>query len=228
MSERRFNETEVAEIFQRAAETQVSGRRQLKSGDGMTLGELQAIGQEVGLSPELIAEAAVSIDRVGRPTSRRFLGLPIGVGRTVDLNRRLSDAEWERLVVDLRETFDARGTMREEGSFRQWTNGNLQALLEPTESGHRLRLRTVKGNSVSLIVAGVGMLGMSAALLVAAALKGSVFDPGAISSMGLLATMGLGMFGIGALRLPGWARTRRRQMEEVAARLATPTPTTEG
>lgn len=228
MSERRFNETEVAEIFQRAAETQVSGRRQLKSGDGMTLGELQAIGQEVGLSPELIAEAAVSIDRVGRPTSRRFLGLPIGVGRTVDLNRKLSDAEWERLVVDLRETFDARGTMREDGSFRQWTNGNLQALLEPTESGHRLRLRTVKGNSVSLIVAGVGMLGMSAAFLVAAALKGSVFDAGAMSSMGLLATMGLGMFGIGALRLPGWARTRRRQMEEVAARLATPTITTEG
>jgi hypothetical protein len=32
--------------------------------------------------------------------------------------------------------------------------------------------------------------------------------------------MGLGMFGFGALRLPGWASLRRRQMEGVAARLA--------
>jgi len=30
-----------------------------------------------------------------------------GVGRTVDLERRLTDAEWDQLVVDLRETFDA-------------------------------------------------------------------------------------------------------------------------
>jgi hypothetical protein len=27
------------------------------------------------------------------------------------------------------------------------------------------------------------------------------------------------MFGLGAIRLPGWARLRRRQMEGVAARL---------
>lgn len=222
MGERRFNEAEVAEIFQRAAEAQQGGLRQLKSGDGMSLGDLQAIGQEVGLSPEAITEAALSIDKAGRPTSRRLLGLPIGVGRTVDLHRKLSDAEWERLVVDLRETFDARGTMREEGSFRQWTNGNLQALLEPTESGHRLRLRTVKGNSMSLILVGLGSLGMSAAIMVAAALKSSIFDPGAVSSVGLLATMGIGMLGFGALRLPGWARLRRRQMEEVTARLANP------
>jgi hypothetical protein len=34
-----------------------------------------------------------------------------------------------------------------------------------------------------------------------------------------MATIGLGMFGLGALRLPGWARQRATQMDEVAARL---------
>jgi len=34
-----------------------------------------------------------------------------------------------------------------------------------------------------------------------------------------LATMGLSLFGIGAVRLPRWARLRRRQMEGVAERL---------
>jgi hypothetical protein len=220
MSERRFDETEVAAILEKAAELQHAGQRQLPSGEGMTLAELQAIGSEAGIDPRLVAQAAKSIQIGGRPTSRRFLGLPIGVGRTVDLGRRISDAEWERLVVDLRETFDARGKIRQEGSFRQWTNGNLQALLEPTPTGHRLRLKTLKGDAVGLLTGGLAMLGVAAVSFILAAMRGGPADAGAVSSMGFLATMGAALFGLGALRLPGWARTRRQQMEEIAARLA--------
>jgi hypothetical protein len=209
MTERRFNEAEVAAILEKAAEAQHTGSRQLPSGEGMTLAELQAIGTEVGIDPRLVAQAANALDRVGRSTSRRFLGLPIGVGRTIDLGRKLSDDEWERLVVDLRETFDARGTIRHEGSFRQWTNGNLQALLEPTPTGHRVRLRTVKGDAVGWITGGLGMVGVAA---VTAVLGGG-------DALGFLGALGAMMFGVGALRLPGWARLRRRQMEEIAGRL---------
>jgi hypothetical protein len=35
--------------------------------------------------------------------------------------------------------------------------------------------------------------------------------------------MGLGMFGLGALRLPGWARRRKTQIDDVLARLTTTT-----
>jgi hypothetical protein len=226
MTERRYNEAEVAAIFERATEAQLEGGRKLSSGDGMTLRDLQAIGREIGVSSEVIAQAALSIDRTGRSTARTLLGLPIGVGRTIELGRKLTDDEWDRLVVDLRETFDARGTLKHEGSFRQWTNGNLQALLEPTETGHRIRLRTVKGDAYGMIAGGLGMLGIAAVALVAALFRGGI-DAGALSSFGVLATMGAGMFGIGALRLPGWARLRRRQMEEVAARLAASAETTE-
>ena len=219
MSERRYNEAEVAAIFERAAETQqtAGGQHQLSSPDGMTLAQLQEIGREVGIAPELVVAAANAIDQGGRPTSRRLLGLPIGVGRTIDLGRKLSDEEWERFVVDLRETFAARGTLRGEGSLRQWTNGNLQALLEPTATGHRIRLRTVKGDAVSLITGGLGVVGVAAAWLIVAALRGGDAN---VMSLGFLATMGIGMFGLGALRLPGWARLRQRQMEEIAGRLA--------
>ncbi|MGH7710825.1 MAG: hypothetical protein ACREOG_06050, partial [Gemmatimonadaceae bacterium] len=137
MTERRFSDMEVAAIFERATEAREERQRELpaSSGEGLTLAELQEIGRDVGISSDLIAHAAQMLDKGGQPTSRTFLGLPIGVGRTVDLDRRLSEDEWERLVVDLRETFDARGTVRREGSLRQWTNGNLQAVLEPTETG---------------------------------------------------------------------------------------------
>jgi hypothetical protein len=223
MNERRYSEDEVAAIFERAAEAQQAVRRTLSPGEGLTLTDLRAIGHEVGIPAELVDLAARSVDQQGREASRTFLGLPVGVGRTVDLGRRLTDDEWERLVVDLRETFDARGTMRSDGSLRQWTNGNLQALLEPTPSGHRLRLRTIMGGARESMTVGLGMLGVSATVVIASAVTGHV--AGALAATGSLMGFGAALFAVGAARLPGWAKTRRRQMEGVAARLALTTET---
>ncbi len=215
MTDRRFNDDEVAAIFAKATDVQQTGQRQLSSGEGLTLTELQEIGREVGIAPELIAQAATSIDKVGTPTARKFLGLPIGVGRTVELDRKLSDVEWEQLVVDLRETFDARGVVRQEGSFRQWTNGNLQALVEPTATGHRIRLRTMNAGLRAFMLGGLGMIGMAGATSIAVAVGGT----SSLGSIVELGVIGAGMFSYGALRLPGWARLRRQQMEQLAARL---------
>ena len=67
----RYSEDEIAAIFERATEAQHVARRQLPPGEGLTLAELQEIGGDVGLSPELVAEAARSLDRQGRSASRR-------------------------------------------------------------------------------------------------------------------------------------------------------------
>lgn len=218
MSERRYSDADAAEIFRRATEAQHATPQSLpSSAEGLTLAQLQAIGREVGIPGELVAQAARSLTRPGTPTSRRFLGLPLGVGRTVELDRRLSEAEWEQLVVDLRETFDARGTVRSEGGFRQWTNGNLQVLLEPTPSGHRVRLRTLKGNARAWMSVGLGAMGMSAVLWVVSLVAPGAGNPGGGALA--LALMGLGTFGLGAIQLPAWARRRREQMEAIASRL---------
>src|SRR6266550_3035358 len=95
------------------------------------------------------------------------------VARDVNLNRRLTDEEWERLVVQLREVFNARGRTRSDGSLRQWTNGNLQVLLEPTETGHRLRFRTTHGGARAAIGMGFAFLGVTATIAVATALSGT-------------------------------------------------------
>jgi hypothetical protein len=219
MTERRYSEEEVAAIFERAADPQRTRLRELPQGEGMTLASLQGIGREVGISPELVAQAASSLDQAGRLTSRTFLGLPIGVGRVVELDYPHSDEGWESLVVDLRQTFDARGTVRLDGPFRQWTNGNLQALVEPTEAGHRVRLQTINGNSRGLMIGGLALLGIAAVTLVAATVAGGLGDTGSLRDVGFISAIGLGMFGYGALRLPSWARRRRIQMAAVAERL---------
>jgi hypothetical protein len=123
------------------------------------------------------------------------------------------------LVVDLRETFDARGVVRAEGSLRQWTNGNLQALLEPTAGGSRLRLRTLNGNARMYMAVGAGFLAATAGVLITnAATLG--WSTALLDKVWFPLVMAAGLFALGALRLPAWARLRRKQMEGVASRLA--------
>ena len=218
MPDRHYNEDEVAAIFRAAAEGSES--RTLPGGraDGLTLHDLQDIAREVGISPTAVSRAAQSLDRPrSAAVPQTFLGLPIAVERTVALDRNLTDTEWELLVVQLREVFRARGTVRAQGSMREWSNGNLHALLEPTPTGYQLRLGTFKGNARASTAIGTLMLGMSAVVGFVVAAHGTIVDVApAIAS---LATIGVVFLANGALRLPSWARLRRRQMDDVAAQL---------
>ena len=219
MAERQYTDEEAAAIFARAAEVDQTGPAVPAQGRGMTLAALQDIGREVGISPESIALAAQSLTTTGQQVQRRFLGIPIGVGRTVELDRPLSDPEWEALVADLRTTFEARGAVRYDGPFRQWTNGNLQALVEPTATGHRLRLRSLKTDARALMAGGAVLSGGAAAFLIAITVAGGHPNPGAGPEAALFALLGLGIFAAGALRVSAWARRRKAQFEEIIARL---------
>src|SRR5437868_1838458 len=155
MAERRYTEEEIATIFHVAAEGPSIPPHQLSRPDGLTLADLQAIGREVGISPDAVAHAAQTLEVRKGAISRTLLGLPIGVERRVTLRRRLTDEEWEQLVVQLRDVFKARGRTKSEGSLRQWTNGNLYALLEPTPTGDRLRLGSLNGGATTSLRLGL-------------------------------------------------------------------------
>jgi hypothetical protein len=220
VTERRYSDTEIAAIFRAAAEGPLQPTREVPREEGLSLAELQAIGREVGIAPEAVAQAAQALDVRRGAQSRTFLGLPIGVARTVDLHRRLSDEEWERLVVLLREVFNARGVTRSDGSLRQWTNGNLQVLLEPTATGHRLRFGTLHGGASAMIGAGLVALGTAGIVAIATSISGHLGN--AAAGIAFISLAGLGMIASGALRLPRWARLRGRQMEAIATQVALP------
>lgn len=221
MPERRYTDDEVAEIFARASEKERDARTRLQPADGMTLVDLQKIGTEAGIAPELVAQAARSLDISPAPAPPVFLGLPLGAARTVRLERRLTDAEWEQLVVTLRETFDAKGVIRSEGSFRSWSNGNLQCLVEPDGPGQRIRFRTVRGGARSAMFTGLGLMGVGAVGSISSMLANAGGDA---ASMLSIALAGAAMFAFGAIPLPRWAKLRQRQMDELAERLTLPEP----
>ena len=218
MSERRFTEDEVETILKNAAEVQHSDQGLVRAASGLTLAELEEIGREAGISAEAVQHAVRRLEKPDQPT-KTFLGFPIAVGTSVELNRTLSDEDWDRLVVELRETFNARGLVTREGSLRTWRNGNLQVLLEPTPTGQRLRMRTLRGGARELMIGGAAMTTFSVAAWTAAVLQGPISDAGFLAAVGTLAVGGLGMFAAGSLRLPGWARMRRKQMDQIAERV---------
>ena len=216
--ERRYKDDEVAEIFEAASAPALS-RGDVPSAEGLTLAELQAIGREVGIAPERIAEAASSLERSAPPIPRRTeLGMPMSAAHVVELPRALTDREWALVVADLRETFGARGHESSHGDTRQWVNGNLHAFVEPTRTGYRLRLGTVKGDALALNRMGAFGIAMGLFVGLAPLLSDATV---ALSSAMALGGMGAGAFAYNALRLPRWARLREQQMKDIAERTRT-------
>jgi hypothetical protein len=167
----------------------------------------------------LIARAAAVIDRTEPiPAPTTFLGLPISLARVVELPEPLSDGDWDRLVVDLRETFQAPGVVRRDGSLRQWKNGNLYALVEPTESGDRLRMGSLNGSARSTLSAGVAAFAMGVVFMLIMATSGRFAVNPDTLLVAMFIAMGLGGIGVAAYRLPRWVEKRGRQMEAVAER----------
>jgi hypothetical protein len=213
--ERRYSEDEVRAIVERAT---LQASERTASSDGLTLAELQAIGQEVGLSPEQIVAAAESLDG-SRPEPRRnLLGMPVAVQRTVHLPRLLTEEEWELLLVELRTTFQARGRDGSRGNLREWRNSNLYAYAEPLPDGSRIRLGTAKGNAP--ILNGIGVVSGLMAVFMATtlAVTGEAAAGTALLPIVLNGAVSLAAFVSNAIRLPRWARTREAQMEHVIDR----------
>jgi hypothetical protein len=222
MSEdRRYTQSEIASIFEKATETQEAARRKISDNEGLTLVELQQIGHEAGISSESIARAAAAIgktDTTSRP--RTYLGLPVTAARTIQLPGHLSEGDWEMLVGDLRETFQVSGEIVQHGSFREWTNWNLHVHVEPTESGHRLRFHTTNENLRLGLSGGLLFLGLGLMFMLMLALKGDfMIELDKTLFVSMFAVLGLGGASIAAYRLPRWARERESQMDEIVTRV---------
>ncbi len=216
MTERRYDEDEVAEILKRATSNDGSSASpSAGAGQGLTLTELQEIGGEVGIPASSIADAARALEVRGPAgVSRRVLGVPIAVSRIVLIDRALTDHEWDRLVVDLRTTFEAEGRVRTHGALRSWSNGNLQIHVEPDGERYRVRMRTLKGSAAPLAIAGAAFLFMSAVILASNGIAWNELLPAALVGM-----IGLGQIGYLGVSLPRWARERAAQMEGLAERI---------
>ena len=145
---------------------------------------------------------------------RRSFGLPIGLSRVVDLPRAPTDREWEQLISQFRTTFGTPGHATTSGGLRGWSQGDLHISVEPTEHGEQLRLSTLKGDA--MVFNGFGLLMGGMSVLMSAVVAAAGKPEKALVLLGMFGGMSLAAFGANVVRLPSWARERKRQMEEIA------------
>lgn len=215
MTERRYGEREVREIFARAAEAGAEASGGPARTHGLTLRELQDMGLEAGLGPEHVARAAAALDAGTEVLPRRrWMGLPVAVGRIVPLPRELTDREWAFLVSELRLTFDARGHDWSRPDRREWSDDNLHAVIEDAPTGPRLRLGVHKREAIDWALMGVGLLAGALGLVGLALATGSAWETLLIPAP--LGLAGAAVIAYNVVGLPRWANQHERRMAHIA------------
>ena len=216
-SDRRYSQKEIADIFKKASEEQERIKEQSALEDGLTLEELHQIAKEAGIAPELISDAAARLEHsVEAPPEKRFLGFPTSVNRIIDLKAPLSDDDWDKLVVEIRQAFGARGKITREGKLREWSNGNLHILVEPTPHGHRLRMGTEKGSAKGFLWASISWIMAGIFIFISSALASGV-DFSILFPAIFFAVAGIAGIGFTGLHLSQWRYDRADQMDAIGS-----------
>lgn len=221
--ERRYNEEEIAAIFEQAASDHKKAKQGVGRDSGLTLGELEQIGADTGIDPEFIARAAARLDYNYQVQEEKTLaGLPLQVNRIVDLPGSFSDADWDRLVVDLHDTFQVAGAMNSESGsrIRSWTNGYVQVYVEPLGEGYRLRINSSNDMDVIFMMTGVIFFFVSLVFMGILMTKGrfmTEMDDTLI--MFILSAIGLVSGGVGAFKLPRWHRNEAAKIDGIVDRV---------
>lgn len=161
MAEPRYDEDEVRKILARATEVRPesspgatdTGLPAPRPNRGLTRRELEEIGEEAGIPASRIADAVaeVDLDRSLESSEDTHLGVAFRSSHDVRIPRLLTESEWDKLVVQLREAFDTQGAVSSEGSLRSWSGGQVTVMMEPLSEGARLRFESEDGSSKSLV-----------------------------------------------------------------------------
>ncbi|HYE94668.1 MAG TPA: hypothetical protein VD962_00535 [Rubricoccaceae bacterium] len=145
MSDRVYSEREIAALLERAVERQEEARRRLEPEAGLTLAELERLGEEVGIAPEHLRAAALELDAggaAGRQSGRS--ATHVYVERW--LPGTLNPEAWEDAVATLQERFGGGGGsgVQQVGRSHEWSHADafgFETRVIVSERGDRVRLR---------------------------------------------------------------------------------------
>jgi hypothetical protein len=124
VSNRKFNDEEVALIIKRAAELQQTEQVAEDTSSALTLAEVEQIAKEAGIDPSLIRRAAQTLDRVGEEANRPspWAGAPTRLVFERVIDGEVSPDEYENIIDTVRRTFDDNGMPSVLGRTLAWTS----------------------------------------------------------------------------------------------------------
>lgn len=230
-----YTEREVALIIERAVERQEEARRRTSSA-GLSLGEIETLGREVGIDPEHLRAAAAEIDAGASERARHTTATHNHVERWTP--GPLAPHDWEDLTEDLRRRLgqdygpmygrtDSGKTVRT-GATRTWehTSGmGVHHRLVVSERGERTRIRLEQQVGLASPPWEAAMYGLLSMFLLgpaAAGLSTFLFD-GALA-VAMAVTVGLALYVVASFAIykadVAWRGKKMGQLEDLADRIA--------
>ena len=235
---RTYSEREVAAIIERAVERQAEAD-QMEGDPGLTLEEIERLGQEAGIDPAHLRAAAQEVGAKGRTFagSSGMTRTHVHVERWVD--GPLIEEAWEDTVAYLRQHFGAEMNammgmagreVQQVGQSHEWTHTSglgVQTRVTVSPRGDRTRLRITQ--LVGLSSTRVEGLGYGAIVALLGALAGGALSTSLIAEGTFSAIVGviLGFILTLAVAAPvitrmdaAWRAKKLRQLDDLADELA--------
>ncbi len=116
----KFNEKEVGKLLQRA--TELHEESVGNSDHNLSLSEIETIATELGVPVQYLQEAALEM-REGSSTKNNFSfwGAPFSVDQTKFATGKLTEKEWDQVLLELQRFSGKSGTTGSVGDARHWT-----------------------------------------------------------------------------------------------------------
>lgn len=196
MTERRFSEEEFALVLRRATELQTRGPGQgqaVERAEGLTLDEMKAIAAEVGISPELVEQAAGALRRGGvAPADPRAVKFVLSASAP----GRLSDEDRTRILQAIRDAALHHGEARETTGGVEWSSDRgettrVNVNVYTLEGRNEVRVAVDRTASAILTHLFPGLGGFLSGVAIAASL-----EPSALVGVSIIAgtwTVGMGV-----------------------------------
>lgn len=115
-----YNEKEIGAILKRAAEMSLDETG--PNAAGLSIEELQQVGSEAGLDPDLILRAAAEMQQAGPPRKKDLFGGPVSYGNDFVLEGEIDAATWEEMISAIRSTFKDPGVVSTRPNVFEWTS----------------------------------------------------------------------------------------------------------
>jgi hypothetical protein len=187
IEERRFTDREVREILKRAVEAPSRG---LIKSEGLSLAELQAIGEEVGIDPARVEDAARAVESRGVDRSGRLLGAPTVLNYERRISGSLAPEDTPEVLSVIRRTMGRQGEVNDVHGSLEWSakgdSGERYVTLSSRDGTATIRGSANLTNAAVLTYLPAGIIGLITSIVGVVALAESGDLLGLVVSLAVL------------------------------------------
>ena len=177
IDERKFTDQEVREILKKAVEKAPS--RALVKTEGLSLAELKAIGEEVGIDPARLEGAARAVSLEGSDRPNRFIGAPTILNFERKVEGEFDPEDTPEILSLIRRTMGHQGEVDEIHGSLEWSakaeSGDRYVTLSSRDGSTTIRSSANLTGAAVITYLPAGILGFITSLvgLITFAKKGS-------------------------------------------------------